>query len=172
MSIKGPHTVIHPSCHIGQFVVLQRGIILQENVKVWHNTLIRDNTVVEHDAVIGDHVYIGQGVTIGPQTHIFSQSHITAYMTIKEKVFIGPMFCSMNDPHMAFLRNNDPDIKAPCILKGARIAARVTVMPGVTIGENAVVGANSLVTKDIPEGELWFGQPARFIKKVSKREWL
>ena len=54
------------------------------------------------------------------------------------------------------------------IRKGASIGAGSTILPGLTIGENAVVGAGSVVTKDIPAGELWLGNPARFIRKIEK----
>lgn len=94
-------------------------------------------------------------------------------ITIEDNVMIGSGACVFDtDFHSLNLENRmkrpDPDIKAKPvkICNGAFIGARSLVLKGVTIGERSIVGAGSVVTKSIPDGEIWAGNPAKFIKKI------
>jgi len=99
---------------------------------------------------------LGEGTQIGAFTVIDAMNSIT----IEDNVKVG-FSC-------VILSNSTIDNKAgPVVLKkNCKIGANSTIMPGITIGENAVIGANSFVNKDVPANELWFGVPARFQKKL------
>lgn len=122
---------------------------------------------------------MGSGnITIGDNVGISNSSFIAmASIIIEEDVKIGGS-CKIydNDFHsIAYeFRMETPDThikRAPiCIRKGAFIGAHSIILKGVTIGEKSIVGAGSVVTKDIPDGEIWGGNPARFIKKMKEFE--
>ena len=89
-------------------------------------------------------------------------------MTVEDDVFIGPNATFTND---LFPRSKNPDWKLSktVIKKGASIGANATILCGITIGENAMIGAGSVVTKDVPDREVWIGNPARCIRKIDRR---
>lgn len=90
---------------------------------------------------------------------------------IEDEVFLGPRVITMNDKNMTYHRNNLKFVRrAPYISKGARIGGGSVLLPNIIIGENAVVGSGSVVTKDIPSRVMAFGNPAKVIKKVNDDE--
>ncbi len=104
---------------------------------------------IENDVVIGDRVTVKCGVQIWDG------------LRIGDEVFIGPNVTFTNDP---FPRSQQRPEKysVTTIHHGASIGANATILPGISIGRGAMIGAGSVVTKDIPENELWLGNPARF----------
>jgi acetyltransferase-like isoleucine patch superfamily enzyme len=141
--------IIPDSTNIWQFCVVL------PNAKIGKNCNICSHCLIENDVIIGDNVTIKSGVQIWDG------------IVIEDNVFIGANVTFTNDKYP---RSKKPDWKllTTKIKRGASVGAGSTILPGLIIGENAVVGAGSVVTKDIPEGELWLGNPARFIKKVDK----
>jgi len=107
---------------------------------------------IENDVVIGDNVTIKNGVSIWNG------------ITIEDYVQIGPNVTFTNDKYPRAKQHFD--IQRTTIKKYASIGAASVILGGVTIGENAMIGAGSLVTKDIPDNELWYGNPAKFIRKL------
>ena len=86
---------------------------------------------------------------------------------LEDNVFVGPNVTFTND---LFPRSGNKvyDMLTTRICKGASIGANSTIIPGITIGENALIGAGSVVTKDVPAGEIWIGNPARYYKKITE----
>lgn len=127
--------------------------IVFPNCKIGENCNICSHCLIENDVVIGDSVTIKSGVQIWDG------------ITIEDSVFIGANVTFTNDKYP---RSKNPNwvLQPTLIMKGASIGAGSTLLPGITIGENAVIGAGSVVTKNVPSGELWFGNPARFVKKI------
>lgn len=150
--------MIHPladvkSEHIGTNTNIWQFCLVFPYAKIGNNCNICANVLIENDVKIGNNVTIKSGVQIWDG------------ITIEDNVFIGPNVTFTND---RYPRSKNPDWKQECIKvrKGATIGANSTILPGVTIGENSMVGAGSVVTKDIPDNELWFGCPAKFKKKI------
>lgn len=115
-------------------------------------------------------IRIGNGVGISNSAVVSANS-----ITIEDDVFIGGS-CAIYDTDFHSseydqrINQGDKNIKsAPVIIKkGAFIGSRCIILKGVTVGEEAIIGAGSVVTKDIPDGEIWAGNPAKYIKKVNK----
>lgn len=127
---------------------------------IWHPELsvILIESIPE-DCTIHALVWIGKNVSIGHRVKIEAFAFIPEGVTIGNRVFIGPHVCFTNDKRPP---SDDRCTWLPTFVEdGASIGANVTVVCGVTIGKNAMVGAGSVVTKDIPAGELWYGNPAR-----------
>jgi len=147
---------------------VRKAFLLALHVRVGGGTRIEIGTIIREDTVIGRNCYIGndcvfEGHTrIGDNVRIESQCHITSYSMIDDYVFIGPGFLSTNDNRMAYYRRgHGQNFRGVTIRKKARIAGGAMTLPGVTIGEGAIVGAFSLVTRDVRPYVLVFGVPAR-----------
>lgn len=177
----GPHTeiksgaTIHAGVRIGERSTISRHVVIEENCTVGdrtfigHGTVLRPKTNIGHRCVIG-HLCVFEGSsTIGDHVLIHAQNHITRGVEIGHNVFIAPLFCGANDRAMAHRRRHIPGYeeynwyKPFKIKRSARIAVGVSVLPGVTIGENSLVGAGSVVTKDTPDYSVVMGCPARVV---------
>ena len=135
------------SSRIWQFCVVFPHCKIGENVNICSHCLI------ENDVVIGNNVTIKSGVQLWDG------------IEVEDNVCIGANVSFTNDKYPR-VKNPDWTLMKTKICKGASIGAGSTILPGITIGENAMIGAGSVVTKDIPAGELWMGNPAKFYKKV------
>ena len=107
---------------------------------------------------------------IGNNVLIHSQCHLTTGIIIEDWVFIAPLFVGANDPKMLHGRRRVEKFipKGPHIKFGSGIAVNVTLLPGVVVGRECIVGASSLVTRDVPDFSIVFGAPARVAKKVDE----
>lgn len=138
---------IPASTNIWQFCVVF------PDAKIGDNCNICANVLIENDVVIGNNVTVKCGVQLWDG------------VTLEDNVFIGPNVTFTNDlfPHS---KVHPKEYLKTIIKKGASIGANSTIVCGHTIGENAMVGAGSVVTKDVPAGEVWYGNPARFIRCI------
>lgn len=138
---------------------------------VWHHAVLHNGTV------IGDYTSFGclsvcEGNTrIGNHCSIHSQVHVTSKMEIGNWVFVAPLTVFTNTKKIVRGRDYPLVEKGPTICDGVRIGAGVTVLPGVVIGQEALIGAGSVVTKDVPPLEIWFGNPARKVGEVPEDEY-
>lgn len=139
---------IPESTRIWQFCVIFPGCLIGENCNICANVLI------ENDVVVGNNVTIKSGVQLWDG------------VKLEDNVFVGPNVTFTND---VFPRSGNKEYKMlrTLVCSGASIGANCTILPGVTIGEGSMIGAGSVVTKDIPSGEIWMGNPARYYKKIN-----
>lgn len=139
---------IPASTNIWQFCVVF------PDAKIGDNCNICANVLIENDVSVANNVTVKSGVQLWDG------------ITVEDDVFIGPNATFTND---LFPRSKNPDWKLSktVIKKGASIGANATILCGITIGENAMIGAGSVVTKDVPSGEVWAGNPARFIRRIA-----
>jgi acetyltransferase-like isoleucine patch superfamily enzyme len=169
---------------IGESTRILTGAIVYEGCDVGKHCLIADHASVRENCVMGDYSVIGRnvcvemGTTIGSHVLIETQAHITGNMVIEDYVFIGPNVTTMNDKKMGHPVKFRLKIKekitltGPTIKRGARIGSAACILPGVVIGEEAVVGAGAVVTKDVPPQMIVIQNPARIVKKVPEDELL
>lgn len=138
---------------------------IPESTTVWQFCVILENCKIGDNCNICAHVLIENDVKIGNNVTIKSGVQIWNGIDIEDNVFVGPNVTFTND---LYPRSKQHLEKYPRILirKGASIGANATLLPGITIGTNAMIGAGSVVTKDIPSGELWCGNPAKFSRKI------
>jgi acetyltransferase-like isoleucine patch superfamily enzyme len=133
--------------------------------RIWAFVHILPGAQIGADCNLCDHVFIENDVVVGDRVTIKSGVQLWDGVRIEEDVFIGPNATFTNDP---FPRSKQyPEKYAVTVVqKGASIGANATILPGVTIGKNAMVGAGSVVTKDIPPNAIVAGNPARIINYV------
>jgi UDP-2-acetamido-3-amino-2,3-dideoxy-glucuronate N-acetyltransferase len=138
----------------------------KRNVVVW------EPSHVSYDAIIGEGVQVGRFTEIGPKVVIGNRVRIGAFcfipegVTIKDNAWIGPRCTFTND---RFPPSPRSEWQETIVEQGARLGAGVTLICGLNIGKGALVGAGSVVTKDIPAGETWAGVPAVKIKKKKSK---
>ena len=136
-----------------------------ENTRIWQFCVILPGAVIGSSCNICSHSFIENDVTIGNRVTVKFFTELCDGVTICDDVFIGP--------HVSFLNDKTPrsqkyldEYPRTLVKKGASIGGKVVILPNVTIGENSMIGAGSVVTKNIPDGELWLGNPAKFIRKI------
>ena len=123
--------------------------------KIGENCNICCHCLIENDVIIGNNVTVKSGVQIWDGIELEDDVMIGSNVT-----FTNDMYPRSKNKNWKLLRTR--------VCKGATVGAGSTVLPGLTIGEKAMIGAGSVVTKDVPAGELWVGNPARFVKKVEE----
>lgn len=138
---------------------------IPESTNIWQFCVVFPHCKIGENVNVCSHCLIENEVTIGNNVTIKSGVQIWDGINIEDNVFIGANVTFTNDKYP---RSKNPDWKlmSTRIRRGASIGAGSTILPGLTIGENAVVGAGSVVTKNIPSGEVWLGNPAKFVRKI------
>jgi UDP-2-acetamido-3-amino-2,3-dideoxy-glucuronate N-acetyltransferase len=155
----GENVKIGKCVKISPLVFIDDGVSIGDNTLLGVGCVIRPNVKIGQECIIGHHTVIEGGI-IRDRTNIHAQCHICRGSAIDADVFIGPFFMCTNTRKINHGRGLESKIEGPYIKRGARIGANVTLLPGIVIGGNAIIGAGSVVTKNIPDKEVWFGVPA------------
>lgn len=136
-----------------------------ENTIVWQNCVILKDAVIGENCNVNYNVFIENDVIIGNNVTIKSGVQLWDGLRIEDFVFIGPNVTFINDnyPRSKYFPK---EFLKTIIKKGASVGAGSVILGGIIIGENSMIGAGSVVTKNIPDNELWLGNPARFIRKI------
>jgi acetyltransferase-like isoleucine patch superfamily enzyme len=159
---------IHPSAEV------EPGAVIGENTKIWHLCHVRRDAHLGKECVLGRGVFVDAGVHIGDRVKIQNYVSVFHGVTIEDGVFVGPHVCFTNDlipravnPDMSLKAATDWVLGETRIRAGAAIGANSTIVCGITVGRWALIGAGSVVTKDVPDYGLVVGNPARLIGYVS-----
>lgn len=145
---------------IHETAIIDENIDFGKDVKVWHFCHVCRNARLGDEVSLGQNVYVGPNVHIGDRTRIQNNVFIPEGVTIESDCFIGPCVVFTNDKHPPSSREEWLPIQ---VCQGASIGANSTIIAGVTIGENARIGAGSVVTRDVPANTLVYGNPARIV---------
>jgi len=159
---RGSPTRIGNNAMIRSHSVIYAGARIGEKFQSGHGAIVRENTRIGDDVVVGSRSEIGMECIIGNGVRIHTAVFIPEYTVIEDGVFLGPNCVLTNDPHP----RSKTCLKGPTIRRGARIGANATVLPWLEIGEESLVGAGAVVTRDVPPNSVVVGNPARIVKKV------
>jgi len=162
--------VIGKNCILGTGVVVYRGTRIGDSCFLGDNSSVRENCKLGKAVLVGQRVVVENGVEIGDYTKIQTGAYITAATKIEERVFVAPMVTTTNDNYMGRTEKRFASRRGPILKKGCRVGGGVTLLPGVTIGEEAFIAAGSIVTKDAPPYQLLMGAPARVKRSVPNDE--
>jgi acetyltransferase-like isoleucine patch superfamily enzyme len=149
------HTVIYHGNKIGKNFKTGNGVNIRENNKIGNNVSIGTHSIIEHNVVIEDNV------------RIHSNAFVPELTILKKECWIGPNVVFTN-AHLPLCKNRPKCFKGVVIGEKARICAGAIVLPGIKVGKNSVVGAGSVVTKNVPAGMVVAGNPAQTIKKTTQ----
>jgi len=136
-----------------------------DNTNIWQFVVVLKDAVIGSNCNINCNVFIENDVTIGDNVTVKSGVQLWDGILIEDNVFIGPNVTFTNDKYPKSKKYPET-FQRIIVRNGASIGANCTILGGIEIGANALVGAGSVVTKSIPEKQLWLGNPARFIRNI------
>lgn len=138
-----------------------------DGTRVWQFSVILANATIGKNCNICAHTLIENDVVIGSNVTIKSGVYLWDGITIEDNVFIGPCAAFTNDKTPR--SQQYPDVFSKTLIKaGASIGANATILPGITLGVNCMVGAGAVVTKNVPANAVVVGNPAKIIKYIEK----
>ncbi len=148
---------VHPSSYVDEPCEIGEGTV------IWHFCHVMPHSTLGRDCRIGQNVFIAPHVQIGNNVKIQNNVSIYTGVTLEDDVFCGPsmVFTNVTTPRSGVPRNRVEDYAPTRVKRGASIGANATIVCGHTIGRFAFIGAGSVVTRDIPDYALVYGNPAR-----------
>jgi len=152
--------VIGDQAHIRSGTVIYVGSRIGLGLQTGHNVTIREQNVIGAHLQIWNNSTIDYGCWIGSHVKIHNNVYVSQYTIIEDDAFLAPGVIVGNDIHPGCAFSGDC-MRGPHIKRGAQIGVNATLLPFVTIGEGALIGAGSVVTRDVPAGAVAYGNPAR-----------
>ena len=159
----GANTLIGAGTVIRAGAIVYAGAEIGEETVVGHHTLLRSFVTIGSETQLGHNLTIERATRIGRLVRCSPGSHITSSCVLADRVFLGAGVRTVNDKEMTWRDpdGREPELIPPVFGTGARVGSGSVVLAGVSIGEAALVGAGSVVTRDIPARTIAFGNPAR-----------
>jgi len=152
----------HESCYVDE------GADIGEGTRIWHFSHIMSGAKIGKGCSLGQNVNVDSRAVIGSRVKIQNNVSIYSDVILEDDVFCGPSCVFTNVINPRSFVDRKKEYRKTIIRKGASIGANATIVCGVTVGEYALIGAGSVVTKDVPPYALVYGNPARVHGKVCK----
>lgn len=162
-------TRIGPNAVIRSHTVIYAGNVIGANFQTGHGVMIRELNEIGDNVSVGTHSIVEHHVRIANNVRIHSNAFIPEYSALEHGAWVGPnvVFTNALYPLSPGAKRN---LKGPHLLPGAKVGANATLLPGIVIGRNALVGAGAVVVRDVPDGKVVVGNPARIIKDMADLE--
>jgi acetyltransferase-like isoleucine patch superfamily enzyme len=159
-------TVFGSGARLRSHTVVYAGNRIGRNFQTGNKVNIRELNEIGNDVSVGTLSVIEHHVSIGNNVRIHSQVFIPEFSVLENYAWLGPNVVLTNAryPRSPGVKEN---LQGPLIKEGAKIGANSTILPGVVVGKNALVGAGSVVVKSVPDNAVVAGNPARYIKDLS-----
>jgi len=156
--------------YINPHAVVDDNVSIGEGTKIWHFSHVQSGTKIGKKCVLGQNVNVGNNVSIGDYCKI--QNNVSVYegVTLEDYVFCGPsmVFTNILDPKCKYPQVGAQYYVKTLVKEGASIGANATIICGNTLGKHCMIGAGSVITKDVPDYALMVGIPAKQIGWVSE----
>jgi len=146
---------IHPSS------VVDDGAVVEDETRVWHFCHLMAGSHIGRHCSIGQNVFIASGVHIGNNVKIQNNVSVYTGVTVEDDVFLGPSMVFTNVINPRSHVNRRDDYQTTLVKQGASVGANATIVCGVELGRHAFVGAGAVVTRNVPDYALVYGNPAQ-----------
>ena len=165
MDVKKENHFVHESSYVDE------NVEIGNDTKIWHFSHIQTGSTIGRNCSIGQNVNVGNNVKIGDGVKIQNNVSIYEGVELEDYVFCGPsmVFTNIKLPRSEFPQRGNQFYAKTLVKKSASIGANATIVCGVTIGEYALIGSGTVVTKDVPAYALVVGNPGRVVGKVDKK---
>ncbi len=160
-------TCIGARAVIRSHTVIYAGNVIGDDFQTGHGVLIREENRIGDQVSIGSHSIVEHHVVIGNRVRLHSNVFVPEYSILEDDCWLGPNVVVTNAKYPRS-REAKQNLRGAIVKCGAKIGANATLLPGVTIGENALVGAGAVVTRDVPDGAVVVGNPARILKQIEQ----
>ena len=167
----GESTIIGAGAVIRSGAVVYSGAEVGDDVVVGHHTLLRSFVTIGDGSQLGHHLTVERAARMGAQVRCSPGSHITSSCVLDDRVFLGAGVRTVNDRELIW-RDPDrvPELVPPRFEHSARVGSGSVILAAVTIGEHALVGAGSVVTRDVPARTVAYGVPARVRRRAVRAD--
>lgn len=152
---------------LGSGTVLYLGSTIGARLQTGHHVIIREQNALGDDVCVWSNSVIDYGCQIGWRVKIHTNVYIAQFSVLEDDVFLAPGVSFANDLHPGCPMSG-PCMRGPTIKKGAQLGVNVTVLPYVVIGEHALIGAGSVVTRAVPARAVAYGNPARVVGTIDQ----
>jgi acetyltransferase-like isoleucine patch superfamily enzyme len=156
----GAYAVVYGGSEIGEECFIADAAQVRERCRLGRRVVVGHQATVENDCTIGDNTKLQTGV------------YLTARSRVEDWVFLAPMVTTTNDRYLARTEARHAAIRGPWIRRAARIGAAAVLLPGVEVGQEAVVAAGAVVTRDVPPYQVVMGVPARVVRPTPREQLL
>ena len=161
-----------PPLTVGEVCIVGTGVVLYRGASVDSKVLMADLCTVRENVTVGRGVTIENFCSVGRYCKLESESYLCAYSTLEDRVFIAPGVVTSNDNFVGRTQERFKHFKGVTVRKGGRIGAGSVTLPGVVVGEDALVAAGSTVTKHVEPRMIVMGKPARPVRPVPVEQLL
>jgi len=167
-----PPLTVGDTCIVGTGVVLYRGAGIDAKVLMADLCTIRENVTVGRGTIVGRGVTVENFCKVGRYCKLESECYITAYSELEDRVFVAPGVVTSNDNFVGRTAERFKHFKGVTVKRGGRIGAGSVILPGVVIGEDGLVAAGSVVTRDVAPRTIVMGAPAKKWRDVPAEQLL
>jgi acetyltransferase-like isoleucine patch superfamily enzyme len=152
--------MIDPSARIHPLALVDAGAEVGARTQIWQFAIVLSGARVGADCNINCHTFVEGGAVIGDRVTLKAGVYVWDGVTMEDEVFCGPNATFTNDKRPRSRQRPDKFART-LVCRSASIGAGAVILPGITIGAGAAIGAGAVVTRDVPAGETWAGNPAR-----------
>jgi serine O-acetyltransferase len=167
-----------PPARIGEEAIIGTHVVIYRGATIGQKVLIADLSTVRENVTVGDFTIVGRGVaienfcTIGRYCKLETNVYITAYSTLGDRVFVAPGVLTSNDNFVGRTEERFKHFKGVTVGRGSRLGVGSVILPGKTVGDDALVAAGALLTKDAPPRMIVAGIPAKTMRPVPHEQLL
>ena len=151
--------VVGARANLRSGTVLYEGTVIGDDFETGHGVVVREENRIGDRVEVWTHSVIDYGCRIGSDVKIHTGVYVAQLTVIEDGVFLAPGVMIGNDKYPL----SGAELRGPTIRRGARVGLNSTILPGVEIGAESLVGAASVVTRDVPAGAVVYGSPARAV---------